>query len=199
MPLAEEIAGEASWFQELLGLPDGVVANPRIGLRRWRFRSYRAEANLQVSAEWPLVELHHNGGIAFAVELTGTIRRSNLYAVEDPDVHWVPVRAMDLLVSAGVALASSHIRELGGTGTIVARAGLLTGGSTPQRHLIAAERAAPGSSLLERVGGSAPVRAPAAVEATFAADSDFAALRDTARQLAEDLNHQFGKPSCSLP
>jgi hypothetical protein len=200
--LDEQVTGESSRFQELLGLSNGVIGDPRTGLRRWRFRSHRPEADLQASAGWPVVELHHDGAIIVAVELTSTIPRSNLYNAKDAentDVHWVPVRIMDLLVGAGVALASSHVRVLGGTGTIVARADLLTNGSAPQRHLIAVEQIAPDSNLLQRVGGSAPVRVPTAVEASFAAGSDVAALRDVARQLADDLNNQFGKPHCSLP
>ncbi|OXM45357.1 AlbA family DNA-binding domain-containing protein [Amycolatopsis alba] len=192
--LAGDLTGDTSWFRKLLGLSDGVVANPRTGLRRWRFRSYRADDNLQASASWPVVELHHNGGVALAVELTSTVSVPKLH-----DAHWVPVRVMDLLIGAGVALASSHSRTLGITGTIMVRADLLTSGSAPSRHLIAVERVHPDSSSFERVGGSAPVRVPAAVEATFTADSDITALRDAARQLAEDLNHQFGKPDCSLP
>jgi len=200
--LAAELMGDTAWFRHLLGLSDTVVANPRTGLRRWRFRSYRADDNLQASAAWPVVELHHNGGVALAVELTTTIPVQKPYDTknaENPDVHRVPVEIMDLLIGAGIALASSHGRTLGITGTIMVRAELLTSESAPHRHLIAIKQARPGSSSFERVGGSAPVRAPAAVETAFTADSDVAALCDAARQLAEDLNHQFGKPRCSLP
>lgn len=149
-----------------------------------------------------MVELHHNGGVAFAVELTTTIAVQKPYdakKAENPDVQRVPVEIMDLLIGAGIALASSHSRTLGITGTIMVRAELLTSESASHRHLIAIKQVRPGSSSFERVGGSAPVRVPAAVETAFTADSDVAALRDAGRQLAEDLNHQFGKSHCSLP
>ncbi len=199
--LAGMFLGDTSWFRKLLGLSDAVVANPRTGLRRWRFRSHRVDDNLHGSAMWPVVELHHDGGVALAVELTSTVRVSKLYdakKAETAEVYWVPVRFMDLLVGAGIALASTHNRALGVSGTIMARAELLTSGSVSGRHLIAIEQVHPDSSSFERVGGSVPVRVPAAVEAEFAADSDATALHDAARQLAEDLNHQFGKPTCSL-
>ncbi|MEV7037604.1 hypothetical protein [Amycolatopsis sp. NPDC051061] len=37
------------------------------------------------------------------------------------------------------------------------------------------------------------------VEASFSADDDAAALREVARQLADDLSQQFGMPGSSIP
>jgi hypothetical protein len=43
------------------------------------------------------------------------------------------------------------------------------------------------------------VREPVAVEAAFSAEDDIIALRSVARQLADDLDHQFGMSGSSIP
>jgi len=150
LSLAEEITGDAAdWFQLLLGLGDGAVNNPRTGLRRWRFRSNHYNVDPYILADWSLVELHHNGEIALAVELTSIPRRANLdSSAVKADVHQVPVKIMDRLVGAGVAQASTHVRGLGGTGTILVRAALLTSKSAPHKPLVARHSGSRISTLL---------------------------------------------------
>lgn len=55
------------------------------------------------------------------------------------------------------------------------------------------------TSTFRVIEGTRAVRKPAAVEAEFTTDGDVDALRQVARQLAEDLDHQFGMDASSLP
>jgi hypothetical protein len=133
LALAEQITGDAGRFERLLGLSNGVVNNPRTGLRRWRFRTNHPHADPHVLADWPLIELHHSGGIALAVELTNTFSRSDLHSdSENADVHWVPVRTLDLLVGAG----SRWLQRTSAGWAALARSWLAPTCSPAKSHLI---------------------------------------------------------------
>lgn len=149
--------------------------------------------------DWALVELHHDGSIAVAIGLGGFLRGADIARV-DFDALWVPIKLMDALIAEAVALASVHVRGLGGIGTILARATLLRR-EDPNLSLVVIDNqlAAGLSSLFHQVVGSRAIREVVAVEAEFSAEDDVTALRIVARQLADDLNHQFGLSGSSIP
>ncbi|CAM3748656.1 helix-turn-helix domain-containing protein [Kibdelosporangium persicum] len=184
-PMLDQIAREA-------------VNNPRTGLRRWVIRPNHYSTDPTDQPAWALVELHHDGSVAVAMRLTGVIRRDEIASM-DFDATWVPVRFVDAVVAEAVALSSVHVRGLGGVGTILARAALLKeNSSTP---LVAIDNQLHGrmNSMFRQVPGTRAVREPVAVETAFSAADDVVALRGAARQLADDLVHQFGVPSSSIP
>jgi hypothetical protein len=54
-------------------------------------------------------------------------------------------------------------------------------------------------SFTARVSGCRPVRRPIAVETQLSADDDIMALRGATRQLADDLDQQFGLVGSTIP
>ncbi|MCP2099928.1 MULTISPECIES: helix-turn-helix domain-containing protein [Actinosynnema] len=198
--------GIFSWEQQgrpavlqQLGFPP--VENPRNGLRRWVIRSDHYATDPAQLVDWALVELHHDGSIALAVGLAGFVSPSTeLGGSHKP---WpVPYRLVDAVVVEAVALAAAHIRALGGVGTVLTRAVLLRDESTGRAPLVAVNNRL-GHMLVEGeyrlVLGTRAVREPTAVETSFTAQDDDAALRQAARQLADDLDQQFGIRNSSIP
>lgn len=177
-------------------LADYAVNDPRAGLRRWVMRSNPYSTDPVDQADWGHVELHHDGSIALAIGFS-----TWLPGEDDGGVYRVPVRAVDSLMVEAVALAAAHVRSLGGAGTTLIRAVFLLDPTSPRRPLIAVDnRLGPHfTQNFHVLSSTRAVRNPHAVEAEFAADDDAGALRRVARQLAEDLDHQFGVQASSIP
>lgn len=175
-----------------LGTDGDLVNNPRVGLRRWVVRSnYYAAPG--ASTDLIHIELHHDGSSAIGVGVSRWASRENF-----PDFHGVPTRIVESAMVEAVATTAAHARGRGHGGPVLVRATLLrpdsglpfgavdnhSGGfSTPSMNLIAHSRAP---------------RAISPVEAEFAADAEPVPLRAAARQLTEDLLHQFGIPQTSV-
>lgn len=201
--LASEIYKESQRRVPVLGqwTYSDAVNNPRSGLRRWVVRSNHYSNDPHERVDWALIELHHDGAIALAIGLQGFLRGTET-ADAPTGVLEVPTRVVDSVVAEAVALASAHARALGGVGTIMSRAALLRGdGEGFGTPLVAIDNnlGAGFATLYHRVPGSCAVRRPVAVEAEFTADGDVAGLRDAARQLADDLNQQFGVRASTIP
>nr|WP_012476901.1 ATP-binding protein [Streptomyces sp. 44030]ABC67333.1 hypothetical protein pRL1.4c [Streptomyces sp. 44030] len=199
LELASAVLGaRTERFQVLSGDDSGFLSHPRTGLRRWTFRSHRLAVNPRARVDWAMVELHHDGSTALAVNLATFLY--GVQIIEEKrlrDVLPVPIVKVDGLLAEAVAVASTHVRRLGGTGTILARAVLLT---TPEKPLVAVDRVIPGNiSPVGVVTEMWPVRVPLAVEAAFDADGDIPALHAAVRQLAEDIHQQFGSSEAALP
>jgi hypothetical protein len=115
----------------------------------------------------------------------------------------VPVKLIDAVIADAVALASVHVRGLGGVGTILIRAALLRNEDNRRIPLVAVgnqlHSGLISTSSFRQVPGTRAVREPVAVEAEFSADGDVTALRGVARQLADDLAHQFGMTGSTIP
>lgn len=195
--LAAKIVGNSVGVRVLHQLPGDAVRNPRSGLRRWIIRSNHHSTNPHETVDWAVVELHHDGSVAFAIGLGGFMPRNDA----DPDVCHVPFRLVDGLMAEAIALAASHVRSLGGVGTILLRAQLLRN-EDDQSPLIAVDNrlgaGAYASASFHQAPGSRAVRRVLPVEAQFSAEDDVEALRVVARQLADDLDQQFGLRSSSL-
>jgi hypothetical protein len=175
-------------------LPPHALDNPRAGLRRWALRSNPHTQDPAERADWAYVELHHDGSMALAARLAGW----EDYGI--PNAYGVHFRTVDSLIVDAVALAAAHARSLGSTGTLLIRAAFeLHPGAT--RPLVAVDNRRMGqvTTTFRVLEGTRAVRNPVAVEAEFAADDDVDALRRVARQLAEDLDHQFGMGASSIP
>ncbi|XVS64680.1 AlbA family DNA-binding domain-containing protein [Actinosynnema sp. CA-299493] len=199
LELADDVLGaRAKRFQVLSGDYREFLIHPRTGLRRWTFRSNRLAVDPHGRVDWAMVELHHDGSIAIAVNLTAFLQGAHI--LEDKRLRNtlpVPIVRVDGLLIEAVAVASTHVRRLGGTGTILARAVLL---ATPEKPLVAVDQVIPGHiNPVEVVVDTWPVRVPLAVEAAFDADSDTPTLHAAGRQLAEDIHQQFGSAEAALP
>lgn len=89
-----------------------------------------------------------------------------------------------------------------GAGTILIRATFLWDDLPRNLPLMAIDNRMFGGALNQRyypVQEAHGVRNLLAVEASFSADDDVAALRGVARQLADDLSQQFRMPGSSIP
>jgi hypothetical protein len=199
--LASEMFGREQGRSPMLDLitPD-AVNNPRNGLRRWVMRSNHYSDDPHELVDWAWVELHHDGSVALAIGMARALDRVELPV--DSSVVWpVWIRIVDSVIAEAVALVSAHVRGLGGVGTILTRAALLRR-QNAREPLVAIDNESAGwrqSSFFSRVPGSRALREPVAVEAEFSADDDVDALRGVARQLADDLNQQFGIRSSRIP
>ncbi|WP_406635807.1 helix-turn-helix domain-containing protein [Amycolatopsis sp. WGS_07] len=202
--LAAEIAGdslrEAAVLTQLL---ESAILNPRSGLRRWVIRSNYHSTDPHERIDWAVVELHHDGSVALAIRPDVFLPRDVGGEANEAkgDVIRVPVKIVDALIVEVVALAALHVRSTGGVGTVSVRAKFHGngGGALP---MVAVDNMLGGgyvSSLFGQVPGSRAVRNGFPVEAQFSAEDDVTALRGAARQLADDLNHQFGIRASSVP
>jgi hypothetical protein len=197
--------------QEIMGHPNGVplllrdlsgdaVRNPRAGLRRWVIRSNHYSQDPHEQVDWAVVELYHDGCVALAVGLAHWVHDREPNEV-DQSICRVPFRLVDVTVAQAVALVVSHVRGLGGAGPILVRAELLRDGQDVSPMIAVDDREGPMRfpSFTVRVSGCRPVRRPVAVETQLSADDDIMALRGAARQLADDLDQQFGLVSSTIP
>lgn len=196
LALAAAVQPACGWTDRipmLASLPQHALDNPRTGRRRWVLRS-NPHAGPSEPADSTYVELHHDGSMALAVHVAGWHDHE---FTEDIGVHF---RMIDSLMVEAVALAAAHARSLGGTGTLQIRAAFELKQGV-MRPLVAVDNRRMGhvTSTFRLLEGTRAVRKPAAVEADFAADSDVDALRRVARQLAEDMDHQFGIGASSIP
>ncbi|MGW4214998.1 AlbA family DNA-binding domain-containing protein [Lentzea sp. NPDC004789] len=200
--LASEVFGREQGRVPVLNelLSGDAVNNAKHGLRRWVIRSNHYSTDAQERVNWALVELHHDGSVALAVALGAFMRGAEVVGTS-PTAIQVNLKIVDAVIVEAVTLAATHARGLGAVGTILARAALLTGEAAASEPLEAIDNQLIGgmSSLYQRVPGSRAVRNPVAVEAGFSAEDDASALRGVARQLADDLNHQFGASGSTIP
>lgn len=198
---ADILGNPVNGLEMLRQLPNDAARNPRTGLRRWVIRSNYSSHELQEQADWAVVELHHDGSVALALGL------GNMVLDRDPAVlarsAWrVPYRFVDVAIADAVALSATHVRNLGGGGPILIRAQLLRDKQNMLPLTAVDNRDAGGfmiPSFTIHVAGSRPVHRPVAVEAQLSADDDAAGLRSVARQLADDLDHQFGLKNSTIP
>lgn len=162
---------------------------PRIGLRRWIVRSldFRDDGPWV----WATIELHHDGSIAVLVSLSTFHRTEKVIGVPD-DALLVPVGHVDSVVAEVVALSAAHMRALVGGGTVQIRAALLRPPDLRARPLAAIAKLDTVRRSFHHLSESRLVRHPAAVEAEFATDDGIDTLQATARQLADDIDTQFG-------
>ncbi|QUQ64617.1 AlbA family DNA-binding domain-containing protein [Kutzneria sp. CA-103260] len=205
LQLASEIyplsAGGRIGRMKVIGELEGyAVNNPRAGLRRWVIRSNPYSTDPLDRADWGHVELHHDGSMALAVGFNNWVR-GGLAGEDAGEVDRVPVAAVDSMLVEAVALAAAHVRSLGGAGTTQICARFLQDPTRPSRPLVAVDnRMGPHFTTdFHVLSSTRAVRNPHTVEAQFAADGDVDALRQVARQLADDLDHQFGMQASTIP
>ncbi|WP_169735295.1 hypothetical protein [Actinokineospora inagensis] len=110
----------------ITGLPEDVVLNPQVGLRRWVFRSNFYSSDHHELVNWAIVEFHHDGSVAAGVWLEGVLPAGA------SDVRRFPFRYADVTIAEMVALISSHVRGLGGAGAVLIRAELLHDEADPK-------------------------------------------------------------------
>lgn len=200
--LAAEVTGESSQRGPLINqLLDSAIGNPRIGLRRWVIQSDYYSTDPHATVDRAVVELHHDGSVALGVRVDRLMpaAASGEQPESEAEVSWVPIKLLDQLIVEAVALTALHGRSLGGVGTTLIRVGL-----RPDVHkaMVAVDNVVGGgcvSALLRPVPGSRVLRHAWDVETGFAVEDDVTSLRHAARQLADDLNHQFGIRASSVP
>jgi len=192
---AEEIFPEKHGrFPIMSYLVDGD--RPRVGLRRWTVRAF--DLRDEGPSLWAAIELHHDGSIAVLVSLTTFHRTAQIHGAPD-NAMLVSVKHVDSVVAEAVALAAAHTRALVGSGTVQIRATLLRHHDLPAHPLAAlANLSSDFRNSFHHPSESRLVRHPAAVEAEFATDDDVESLRATARQLADDIDTQFGINGSSI-
>ena len=204
LQLVSEVFGEAHGRVPVLNhlFSGDAVNNPRNGLRRWVIRSNHYSTDPRERVDWALVELHHDGSVALAISMAVFMRDAQILDETNGTALQVPVRVVDAVVAEAIALAATHVRGLGGVGMILTRATLLRGAGASNVPVVAIDNRLGGgalSSMFHRVPATRVLRNPVAVDAAFSAEDDVTALRGVVRQLADDLDQQFGMGSSSIP
>ncbi|WP_134662680.1 MULTISPECIES: helix-turn-helix domain-containing protein [unclassified Amycolatopsis] len=200
--LAAEVAGSSYRDGPLLNhLLDSAIGNPRIGLRRWVFRSDYYSTDPHATVDWAVVELHHDGSVALGVRVDRLVPAavSGEPPASEVEVSWVPIKLLDQLVVEAVALSALHVRSLGGVGATLIRVDLSRDAPKP---MVAVDNMVGGgyvSALFGPVPGSRALQRAWDVETGYMAADDVPGLRNAARQLTDDLNHQFGIRASSVP
>jgi hypothetical protein len=163
----------------------------KVGLRRWVVSSsdYSRAGGL---ASVLHVELHHDGASAMAVCVgQWTHERPPTYKA-------MPIRAVECAIVDALALGAANSRSRGHVGQLAVRTTVLIPSNAEAG---AVDDTSGGSrvSFTSQVPGSRLLRKVTPVLAEVAADAELASFRSVARQLAEDVFHQFGVTRISIP
>ncbi|MGW1538365.1 hypothetical protein [Streptomyces aureus] len=162
--------------------PDLLSNDPRKGLRRW------VDTNLFVPT-WSdnrrgvLLEMHHDGTVVTAVDLSRNALPADRPQVELPVISWVLISA----VFETVALAHEHRQVLHSEAPMDLQAVVQTRATDTRFTPVVLDFGRP--EVSERA------RQPSALQPTFGELPPFAddqALVATGRELTEGLLHQFG-------
>jgi hypothetical protein len=172
------------------------VNQPRVGLRRWVARS-NVYAEPGVASDHVHVELHHDGSAVIAVCLNGWMRGEEALL----GVHPVPTTVVESAVADAIAVIATHGRSRGHWGRMAARAAILRPDSDLPLGAVDNGYFAIGlySGEVRLIPYSVAPYEVAPVDTEFAVDSTPAELRVAARQLVEDLLHQFAVQHLAMP
>lgn len=173
---------------------DALTGSARVGLRRWVDGNFLTAAGGPDRGRLAMVELHHDGTVVYAVDVSSQAYRSSV-----PTAQQVPVetRVVQNGVCDAVALAheSARTRHLSSSSDLVAA---IVCGSTPN-GVKPAYRTRGFVAVLERPRGSFHIvkdgRCPIAVRQTpyeLAPLADIADLRTAAQSLTSGIINQFG-------
>jgi hypothetical protein len=184
-------AGRVPTIREL---GSDAVNNPRVGLRRWVVRSnhYGEPAEL---TDLIHLELHHDGSTATAIGISRWCAPERF-----DDFQAVPTRIVESALTDGIAIGAAHGRNRTHSGRVLVTATLY--GGTPGLPFGAVDNRVGGgyfSQTMSLVPYSRSPRTITPVQAEFATGADAEALRAAARQLSEDLLHQFGIQNLMIP
>lgn len=164
--------------------------NPRVGLRRWVIQGTRLRA--QHDDVGCQIELHHDGAAAIRLDLSQWLP-SHAADSEGERPHPVPLGVVQVALAESVAIFAAHACASGAPGLLQCRATLVKSDSV--RPFGAFDNIEAGGLMLTQftaVRGARDVSRAQAVEGEFEADAPAADLRGPARQLGDDLVHQFG-------
>ncbi|WP_439659413.1 AlbA family DNA-binding domain-containing protein [Lentzea sp. HUAS TT2] len=196
LPLAHQIDPQNSKRVHVLQeLGSDAVNNPRVGLRRWVMR-YNNFAEAGVPSDLIHIELHHNGATTIAIGISRWMQNESQL---DGDFIRLPTRVLDSALIDALALSTTNLRSRNHS----ARAHI-TARLRPSLHgkpLAAVDNyLGPGlfADRMTIIPNSRMVTQVTPAEAEFSADATPEALRAVARQLSEDLLHQFAVARSSI-
>jgi hypothetical protein len=181
-----------TWFeantqsQRLLQSLGDAALNPRIGLRRWVMQSMREHAP-DNKAEAVLVEIRHDGSVAFACSTEGW------YPPVVEAKHQVPASLVAGYASDLVALVGAVTEQAGDATSLAYRVDLARPSADRPFAGIDVERfGGMVFNSLHQPPGSRTVRRFAPVLGELAGVPDLETRRREARQIAADVLNQFG-------
>lgn len=170
-----------------------AVLNPRPGLRRWVARS-NTHTSPGMHSDFIHIELHHDGSSVLAIAATAWTSRTTFDKVCP-----VPTRMVQSALAEAVALTTTHARRRGHSGQLLVQADLLQGLRYP---FAAVDNHLGNGFYVETMQIIPDTRTPlqiTSVQTEVAADAKPETLRTAARQLSEDLLHQFGVQEIAIP
>ncbi|MEW1913631.1 ATP-binding protein [Kitasatospora sp. NPDC085895] len=189
-----EVNGE---FGDMHFMGTELSGNPQVGLRCWIAGNFLRSFNeAHPRGRSMLVELHHDGTIVYAVDISTAARRKNTIPIDPPQSAYVPVETLAVRVGACEAVALSHefrrVRRSDSSADLVA--GVVSEERSPAPALpfpgyapvtsyegvLLIPQATRCPRKILRVGSELP---PAA---------DRTVLRDCAQSLASGVLNQFG-------
>ncbi|NED96869.1 hypothetical protein G1H11_16300 [Phytoactinopolyspora alkaliphila] len=159
--------------------------NPRRGLRRWVVRS-ASDTSPRGQSDGSYLEIHHDGTIAFATRLDwGTAAVEGHYVV--------PAELAESYVSDLIGLAHVSAQRRSVDGPMAVHLDIVK--PDPATPLAIVTRYSTGSrpgQVEQEAPWARPVRKFTPLTSEISPGVDTEALRDTARNLAQDVVHQFG-------
>lgn len=172
-------------YRPVRDLGDAAL-NPRVGLRRWVMQTTR-DGSPDSLAEDVLVELRHDGSVAFACSTEGW------YAPVLEDKHQVPAALVAGHAADFTALIAAVMEQYGDSSCMTYRIELVRPGPDKPFAAIDVQRAGGITfNVLEQPSWSRTVRrfTPVVGELPGVAEAD--TWREMARQMALDTLNQFG-------
>jgi hypothetical protein len=186
LTLGSEIFGSNQQrYRPVRDLGDAAL-NPRVGLRRWVMQTTR-DGSPDSLAEDVLVELRHDGSVAFACSTEGW------YAPVLEDKHQVPAALVAGHAADFTALVAAVMEQYGDSSGMTYRIGLVR--PAPDKPFAAIDVQRAGGitfNVLEQPSWSRTVRRFTPVVGEFPGVAEADAWREIARQMALDTLNQFG-------
>jgi hypothetical protein len=164
----------------------GGALDPRVGLRRWIVETnYTQDPDRR--SDTARLELHHDGSVVLAAAIDGWYPP----VVEDRNQVMVPL--VESFAADLVALTETYARHLGIQTPMSARIDLTRGNANPFAAIEIRRVGGQSTGQYHQPPWSRSVRRfhPVEVEIPLAA-VDLSTLRLVARQIAQDVLHQFG-------
>lgn len=196
LPLAHQIDPQNNKRVRVLQeLSSDAVNNPRVGLRRWVMR-YNNYAEPGVPSDLIHIELHHNGATTVAIGISRWMQDASQ---ADGNFTRIPTRVLDSALIDALAISTANLRSRTHTAISLISAHLKP---SQQEKPFAAVDNHFGHNLysanMSIVPGSRTTMHITPAEAEFSADATPETLRAVARQLSEDLLHQFAVARSSI-
>lgn len=187
LDVSSDMYNEKSRHRPVRDLGDAAL-NPRVGLRRWVAHRSSAEGP-DARPHGVLVELRHDGSIAFACATEGW------YPPVLEGKHQVPTRVVDAFGIDFVALVAAASEQAADDTSLAYRIDLVSGDAAPYAALDVERHGPFVLNALHQPPWSRTVRRFRSVVGEITGVADTGTRQEQAKVITTDIRNQFGLPA----